>query len=292
MRPIVLVPALLVAAACSGRALDVGPGQGGQSSGGAFDLHHDIVGGSGYFTVMSDGGAADGSYTATVVFNVGFPAPPITSITGCDIFQNFIEPKNFDDLLFGADRPEAGTVHIDGGNLALVMGIDSTGTYPEQDGSTLAWKGGEPLTISFPGPHASPGLEGGLSHTLTAPMYAALTPDSAFASAVHSVSRRDALLLKWQSDAAPAADDKIVVDLRRLRTDGFSWRALCRYDARLGQSGIGAAVLDTIGPGTATYAVTSEHDYGDFTNEWQLNYTLASHVRASDGPATGSFTIE
>jgi hypothetical protein len=314
MRPILLLPLSLLAAACSGRVLDVGsssgqsaagssgssggsstsPGSsGGPNTAGPGGPQAGIVGGSGYFTVLSDQGAATGSYSASVVFTSDFISPDsIKSINGCEMNPYYIEPKNDHSGVVGAPRPQAGEVSITGGNLALRFDADSSGTYPDHSGPSPAWKGGEGVTISWLGSGASQGLQSGLSHTLAAPMYASLATDSAFATAANTVSRINDIQVKWQYDATPAADDRIVVDLRIPGANGQASRALCMFDAPGGQGLIPANVLETLGPGTGTYAVTSEHDFAVVTNDWHLNYTLASHVRTSDGLATGSFTIQ
>jgi hypothetical protein len=309
MRPI-LLSAFLLLGACDGRVLDVGSGphqSGGPSAGGGPSLSQGgsggggpqvgILGGAGYFTVTSDvptAGAATGSYAASVVFTSGFVDPNYLKTVGaCVINPTYIEPQNDHSGIVGAPRPQAGEVHIDGGNLSLIFDTDAAGDYaPQKATGPVAWKGGEAITIAWLGNGASQGLESGLSHSFRAPTYASLDPGSAFAEATPTISRLNDLELAWHFDASPGADDRVVVDLRVSPAYNHSARALCAFDASAGHGVVSANALETIGAGSGTYSVTSEHDFAVVTNYWHLNYTLAARARGTDGLATGSVTIE
>jgi hypothetical protein len=98
----------------------------------------------------------------------------------------------------------------------------------------------------------------------------------------------------WATDGLPAADDRLVVELRIPGANGTSPRALCSFDASALGGVIPSNALLTLPAGQATYIVRSEHDFSVVTNDgWHLNYALASVARAADGSAaTGTVTLQ
>jgi hypothetical protein len=310
MRPI-FVFSLVLVAACNGRVLDVGsqgpqpsggtsggptvsgPGGGGGTAGGSGGPQVGIAGGSGYFTVTSDG--AVGSYEASVVFTSGWYDPSaFQSIGACQINPTYIEPVNDHSGIVGAPRPQAGAVYIDGGFLGLEFHPIANGDYPAQNGNTLAWGGGESIIIKWPGgAGVSSGLEAGVSHVFKAPTYAHLDPKSALSDKTPKLSiLGDDLTLIWHFDSQPAADDKIVLELRIAAGSEYWHRAVCAFDASAGQGIVPADAIMQLGRGTGTYAVTSEHDFSTVLGyEWHLNYKLASYVSDATGTATNSVVI-
>jgi hypothetical protein len=279
------------------------PGPGGGTSGGTSSggPSSGIVGGSGYFTVTSDvlgAGATSGYHSASVVFTSDFRTPDSTTIyLPCYIDPAYIEPANDHSGIVGAPRPQAGEVHVDGGNLALVFRAGPDGSYPEQSGQgPVAWQGGQTITISWPGPGGAQGLNKGRSHAFAAPVYASLALTSPFANpgGVLTLSRVKDVPVAWQTDTPPSADDRLVVELRVGPTGPYSIfkRARCPFDASAGVGVIPATVLEALGPGEGQYSVVTAHEFTEVIPEnWHLSYSLLAHaggarVGALDDPVT------
>jgi hypothetical protein len=307
-----LAPSLLVVAlagsGCSGRVLDLGgnagsgaagttgassgsgagSSSGGGAGGGSGGPHAGIAGGSAYLTVTSDADAAGaGAFTASVVFTSDFTSPDSERTLGaCVVRPTYIEPIDDNSGVVGAPRPSMGSATISGASLSLVLLPGSGGLYPPQKGPTPAWTGGEVFTFAFSDAPAD------VSKTaLKAPQYVTLSASSALATNPATLPRTSDLTLTWTSDRPPAADDRVLVDLRA-PSGSYSTRVLCTFDASAKQGVVSADALQALGAGAGTYAVLSSHALPLVSGDWHMNYVLASHARTAAGLATGAVTFE
>jgi hypothetical protein len=273
-------------------------------------------GGTGHFAVSSDimiAGAATASYSVAAYFtnqNHREARTPLPSIGPCVIDSEYVDPAIVD--VGGAGeykRPMGGQLSVHTTGLDVTLSPSPDNTYPSKAGTAPAWAPGTLLTLSWSGdPVASsdprfPNIAGGTSQPFGAPPYAALLASSAFAKKTAQLSSAMDLTLAWQTDWTPAADNRVVVDLRTgphvssAPPSGTFVRVLCTFDAGANKGTVPADAILSLGTGAGTYSVTTRHDFEgplhqNIADAWDMGYSVFTHVRAQDGLAAGNVKVE